>query len=119
MQLNKTLSLFVVIVFASSCVQKTLKKTVVFELDTSKIKSIKTVGIRGENRPLKWNRSIDMKSVKPDTTYTATLTFLTGYKFVEMKFLVNDEFELKDDDNRRIYFSDKDTIYYRAVFDKK
>jgi hypothetical protein len=32
--------------------------------------------------------------------------------------MVNDEFELKGKDNRRINFSEKDTTYYKAVFDK-
>jgi len=42
----------------------------------------------------------------------------TGYKFTEVKFTVNDEFELKGKDNRRINFSEKDTTYYKAFFDK-
>ena len=105
--------------FTTACVQKTFKKTVVFQLDAAQVKNIKTVGIRGGNKPLKWSRNTDMKIMQPDSMYTTTLTFITGYKFVEMKFMVNDEFELKNKDNRRVYFSDKDITIYKAVFDKK
>ncbi len=60
-----------------------------------------------------------MQTFKKDSVYTDTITFLTGYKFVEMKFLINDEFEFKKQDNRRVYFSEKDTTIYKAVFDAK
>jgi hypothetical protein len=60
---------------------------------------------------------IDIDPVKADSFYTVTVTFLTGYKFTEVKFVVNDEFELKDKDNRRVEYSDSDTTAYHAVFD--
>ena len=119
MKKMKYLALGLVAVFASNCVQKTTKKTVVFELDASKVKNIKTVGMRGSWKPLKWSKSFDMTPVKKDSIYTASATFVTGYKFIEAKFLVNDEFELKEQDNRKVYFSDKDTTVYKAVFDVK
>lgn len=101
----------------TGCVQKTYQKTVVFELDVSQVKNIETVGIRGDDQPLSWDNSTAMTAIKKDTTYTVTATFVTGYKFTEVKFTVNDEFELKGKDNRRINFSEKDTTYYKAVFD--
>jgi putative oxidoreductase len=57
-----------------------------------------------------------MTAVKKDTVYAATVTYFTGYKFTEVKFVVNDEFELKDGPNRRILFSDKDTTTCQAKF---
>ncbi len=102
----------------TSCVQKTYKKTIVFTVDVSKISNIKTVGIRGE-KPLDWNFDNEMIVVKKDSLYTITKTYETGYKFVETKFTVNGEFELKDKDNRRVYFSAKDTTVYKAVFNEK
>ncbi len=117
MQKNKfTLFLFVSFLFITSCVQKTYKKTVVFELDTKDVKNIKTVGVKGNDKPLNWNYVKEMTAVKKDTTYSIALTFLTGYKFTEVKFSINGDFELKDKGNRRIEFSDKDTTVYKAVF---
>lgn len=101
----------------TSCVQKTYKKTVVFMIDVSGIKNINKVGIRGENNPLNWNYDTEMIVAKKDSLYKAVVTFETGYKFAEAKFTVNDDFELKEKDNRRITFSDNDTTFYKAKFD--
>ncbi len=59
-----------------------------------------------------------MTAVIPDSLYKVVITYVTGYKFTEVKFVVNDEFELQDQSNRRIVFSDKDTTIYTAVFNK-
>ena len=104
------------IVFAISCVQKAYKKTVVITLTVQNMKNIKTVGIRGNGKPLSWDADFEMTPVVKDSLYTATATTLTGYKFAEVKFTVNGEFELKEQPNRRLVFSDKDTTYYHAVF---
>jgi hypothetical protein len=101
----------------TSCVQKSSEKTVVFTVDVSAIKDVKMVSLRGKEKPLNWRGGVEMTPIKPDSFYTATVTFLTGYKFTEVKFVVNDEFELKDKDNRRVAYSDSDTTAYHAVFD--
>jgi len=116
---NNIVYILLLILFISGCVQKTYKKTVVFELDVSQVKNIQTVGIRGDDKPLNWDESTPMTAIIKDTTYTVTATFVTGYKFTEVKFTVNDEFELKEKGNRRINFSEKDTTYYKAFFDKE
>ena len=100
----------------TSCVQKSYKKTVVFTVDVSKIKNIKNVGIRGE-KPLDWNYDTEMKMIKKDSIYTITKTFETGYKFVEVKFTINGDFELKDMPNRKVVFATNGTTTYNAVFD--
>lgn len=115
---NNIVYILLIVLLLSGCVQKTYQKTVVFELDVSQLKDIKTVGIRGNDKPLSWDNSTQMTAIKKDTTYTVTATFVTGYKFTEVKFTVNDEFELKGKENRRINFSEKDTTYYKAFFDK-
>jgi len=99
------------------CVQKSYKKTVVVTLSVPNRKDINSVGIRGQGKPLSWGNDFEMKSVEKDSLYTATITAVTGYKFAEIKFTVNGEFELKEQHNRRVVFSDKDTTYYNAIFD--
>ena len=99
----------------TSCVQKSFKKTVVFTVDVSKIKNIKNVGIRGE-KPLDWNYDTEMEIVKKDSIYSITKTFETGYKFVEVKFTINGDFELKDMPNRKVVFATNGTTTYNAVY---
>lgn len=101
---------------ASSCVQKSYKKTIVIKLIVNHIKDIKTVGIRGNGKPLSWDKDFALKPLVKDSLYTVTATVLTGYKFAEIKFTVNGEFELKKQPSRRLVFSNNDTTYYNAVF---
>jgi len=103
----------------TSCVQKSYKRIVVFTLDVSEIKNVKKVGIRGNDKPLSWDYDTEMKAIKKDSLYQITLTGETGYKFTEVKFVVNDTFEFKDEENRRVIFSEKDTTFYNAKFNKR
>jgi PBP1b-binding outer membrane lipoprotein LpoB len=105
--------------FLTSCVQKTYKKTVVFTVDVSEIKNIKKVGIRGNDKPLSWDFDTEMKALKKDSVYQITLTGETGYQFTEVKFVVNDSMEFQNEDNRRVVFSEKDTTYFNAKFNKR
>lgn len=118
----KKIVVILAIVFSlltTSCVQKTYKKTVVFTLDVSEIKNVKKVGIRGNDKPLSWDYDTEMKEIKKDTLYQVTITGETGYKFTEVKFVVNDTFELQNEENRRVIFSEKDTTFFKAKFNKR
>jgi len=75
------------------------------------------VGIRGQGKPLRWDNDFELKPVVKDSLYTETITAVTGYKFAEIKFTINGDFELKEQPNRRVVFSEKDTTYYNAIFD--
>lgn len=117
MKKDKLILASLLILSLASCVQKSYKKTVVVTLSVPNIKDIKSAGIRGEGKPLSWDTDVEMKPVVKDSLYTATITAVTGYKFFEIKFTVNGEFELKEQPNRRVVFSDNDTTYYNAIFD--
>jgi putative oxidoreductase len=106
------------LVLLTSCVQKSYKRTVVFTLDVSKMKDIKKVGIRGNDKPLNWDTDFEMIPIKKDRLYRAVITGETGYLFTEVKFTVNGDFELKEKDNRKVVFQSKDTTYYNATFDR-
>ncbi len=111
------LSISLIALLSASCVQKTYKRTVVFTIDVSEIKDIQTVGLRGQGKPLSWDNDLEMKPIKKDSLYTVIVTAETGYKFAEVKFVVNGKFELENQDNRRVYFDEKsDTTYYNAKF---
>ncbi|MDI5886900.1 hypothetical protein [Flavobacterium yafengii] len=117
------LAIIIIIILLSliltSCVQKTYQKTVVFTLDASEIKNIKNVGIKGNDKPLSWSKSSEMRTIKKDSLYQLTTTFETGYTFTEIKFIVNDSLEFENQDNRRVNFSTTDTTFYRAKFNSK
>ncbi len=109
-------ALALVVISLSSCVQKTQFRTVVFTLDVSGIPNIKTVGIRGWDSPLSWDKDYPMMEIVKDSLYQVTISGRTGRLYTEMKFSINGELEENISDNRQIYFSDKDTTFYKAKF---
>ena len=106
-----------IILALSSCVQKSSQKTIIVKLDVGSLDSVQTVGIRGEDKPLSWDYDMELKPVVKDSLYTVVFSLVTGYKFTEVKFTVNGQFELQEKDNRRIFFTDLDTTIYEAIFD--
>lgn len=115
---SKTLLVIVLLCCLTNCVQKTSHKTVIFILKVDGIKNIKSVGVRGKDKPLSWDSNFDLVPIKKDSIYKATVSYNTGYKFTEVKFVVDGEFELRNDSNRKINFSEKDTIIFYAEFNK-
>lgn len=109
------LSIGLLSLITTSCVQKTFKKTVVFTIDVSKVKDIKTVGIRGE-KPLDWNYDTELSVIKKNSIYSITKTFETGYKFVEVKFTVNGNYELANQPNRKVIFNSDGVTKYNTIF---
>lgn len=99
-----------------SCVQKTRKVTVAYYLDVSDVKNIKSVAVRGSDKPLNWENNSLMQPFRNDSLYKFYATYNTGYKFTEVKFVVNDSFEFANGANRRVVFSSKDTTVYNAKF---
>jgi putative oxidoreductase len=116
MKILKSIVVLFMILLTISCVQKTYKRTVVFQLDVKGIKDIKTVGLRGNN-PLNWNSDYEMTLGK-DSVYEAIISGESGYLSTQVKFTINGEFELKDKNNREVFFDgEKDTTFYNAKFD--
>ena len=64
-----------------SCVQESYNQIVTVVLDVSAIKDIKTVGVRGNGKPLSWDEDFEMKPLVKDSLYTATFSGKTGYLF--------------------------------------
>ena len=115
----KNILLIIVTCSFASCVQKSYERNVKITLDVSGVDDVKTVGIRGSGKPLSWNKDFPMQELVKDSLYTAVVSTITGYTFGEFKFTVNGVFELAEKENRRVYFSEKDTTYFNAVFDKE
>lgn len=114
--MKKLIILFVGLLYiTTSCVQKTKKQTVAINLDIKGVRGIKNVGIRGVDKPLSWDNDYEMKIGK-DSIYTAIIYLETGYKFTEIKFTINGDFELKDKPNRKIIFANNGKTNYKATF---
>lgn len=103
----------------TGCVQPAHDKTVVYLLDVSGHPGVQQVGLRGRDKPLSWDYDLTLTPVRKDSLYRAVVTTHTGYKVTEVKFTLNGNFELKDQDNRRIEFGPGDTTVYRARFDER
>lgn len=101
-----------------SCVQKSYEQKVNLILDVSKLDSIVSVGVRGNDLPLSWESDFPMQEVIKDSIYTASFEGRTGYTFSEIKFVVNGKFELENKENRRVYFDKSRTTNYKAIFDE-
>ncbi len=99
-----------------SCVQKSYKRTVSLLLDVSGNKDIKTVGIRGNDKPFSWDNDQEMEIVKKDSLYKTTFTIETGRLSTELKFTINGNFELQDKENRKVYFNQSGVTIYKAKF---
>ena len=104
-----------IVLLLASCVQSTRTRVVVVTLDVSGRGPIEKVGVRGEGNPLSWREDYLLTPIVKDSLYTATIIGHTPYDFTEIKFTVNGQFELENQDNRRVVFTG-DTTYYRAKF---
>ncbi len=115
-----SLSILTILKTFSSCVQKTYDRKVRFLVDVNQMAPIKSCGLRVSNNPLSWDQDLEMKPIVKDSLYSVAVTFNTGYLGCEVKFVVNGQFELQNQDNRRFAFDiEKDTTFYSAVFDRQ
>ena len=106
------------VLFLTGCVQKTKKHSIILLVDVSEMKDIKTVGIRGNDKPFSWNEDVAMEVVKKDSLYKKTFEINTGRLCTEVKFTVNGEFELQNQENRKVYFAEDGATVYKAKFNK-
>ncbi|HLN96107.1 MAG TPA: hypothetical protein VK183_10785 [Flavobacterium sp.] len=117
--MKKYLTLLLLGLLASSCVQKATDKTVFVTLTVTGKKNIQSVGIRGDGNPLSWEQDYPMKEVIKDSVYEACLHSRTAFAYSEMKCTVDGQWELENQPNRKIIYEDgKDTILVRINFDQ-
>lgn len=117
--MKTTFKIVLFLILMTGCVQKASKRIVVVSVDVSKIDNVKSVGIRGNGKPLSWETDLPMHEIVKDSLYRGIINTTTGYLFTECKFTVNGNFELQNQANRRIIFDNqKDTTKVNFVFDK-
>ena len=96
-------------------------KKVTFELDMRQVSDFKTVGLRGDIKPLSWQENTLLSDTDGDSIYTTTLVFDTASNQLNFKFVVNDEeFELEGLNNRALPFEYKpEELVYKSAFDQE
>ena len=70
-------------------------------LDVTELENIKSVGISDNDKPFSWDNDIKMEVVKKDSLHKKTFERNTERLCSEIKFTVNDKFELKDNENQK------------------
>lgn len=107
-----------VIVFLSSCVQETHKKTIHFKLDMNAVENPLNVGVRGGSNPLSWRETLMFTDDNNDGVYEGSIELQSASYDIEFKFVnQHNNFELEDKNNRTITFDYKpETIIYEAIF---
>lgn len=100
----------------TSCVQKSYTRKVTLILDVSSDKNIKSVGVRGNDKPFSWDYDTEMEVVKKDSLYKKTFEIETGRLCTEIKFTINGEFELQDQANRKVFFNKSEKTIFKAKF---
>ncbi|AYL98889.1 hypothetical protein HYN43_028045 [Mucilaginibacter celer] len=113
-----TISAIFLIWMQFGCVQKTRNVTIQLNLRLAGMKNITQVGVRGNGKPLSWQKDLVMSPVIKDSLYTVTIHAITGYNFAEIKFTVNGTMELDGMPNRRVDFKGAKSLTYNAVFNK-
>ncbi|SHE95321.1 hypothetical protein [Chryseobacterium takakiae] len=116
--MKKLLFLITCCFILTGCVQKAYKQTVIYTLKVPVQEEIKSVGIRGNDQPLSWDQDTELKKINNSDLYQTKVTFITGYKFTEVKFTVNGKYELQNMPNRRVEFKNSGVTHYNAVFNE-
>ena len=110
-----------ILIFAlalTNCVQETHLKTVTFKVDMRQVESPSQVGIRGNFTENPWNDTLIMTDDDADGVFELTVEKKTAVNGIQFKFVnAFDQFELQDQNNRRIQFEyEPEIIVYETVF---
>ena len=118
MKTTQYITVILLILFLSSCVQQCHDKIVTFKVDMRQVEQIESVGIKGNLPPLSRDEILPLTDDNNDGIYEAKITINTAKNQLYFKFTKNGEVELKNQDNRVLNFKyEQETLTYLAVFD--
>ena len=94
------------------------KKTLHFKLDMNGVENPVNVGIKGDTYPLSWDKTLLLTDNNNDGVFEISIELESASYDIEFKFVnQQNNFELRDSDNRSIRFDYKpETILYETVF---
>lgn len=114
---NLTYIIILIGFLSQSCVQETHQKTVTFRVDMTSVPTASNVGVRGSFTANSWTETMPLTNKNGDGIYEGTFSQKTAINAIDFKFVNNDDYELKGQNNRIINFEYKpETIEYEAVF---
>ena len=100
------------------CVQETREYTVNFSVDANEVRNVVKLGIRGNIKPLSWEKDIALFDNDHDGIYEGEVKIVAPYALLEYKFVLNDRlFELKDKPNRKLYLGEEKQLFVKSIFD--
>lgn len=105
-----------VLLLCTSCNAQEYEIT--FQLDATQLPSKPSIGLKGNVKPLSWNKDLELTDSDKDGIYEATVKFKTKERNLRFKFTHNEKSELQGSDNRIIWFKPNKTLITRHVFDE-
>lgn len=120
MKLLKQLSIFIITLSLTNCVQETHLKTINFKIDLSAVEVINNPSVKGEFTNPSWEKAIPLTDSDNDGIYEGKVEVQSAQFGMQFKCFNNDEFELQGSDNRFITFEYKpETIIYEATYNNR
>ncbi|NRB60372.1 MAG: hypothetical protein HRU50_10610 [Winogradskyella sp.] len=120
MKLLKQLSIFIITLSLTNCVQETHLKTINFKIDLSTVEVINNPSVKGEFTNPSWEKAITLTDSDNDGIYEGKVEVRSAQFGMQFKCFNNDEFELQGSDNRFITFEYKpETIIYEATYNNR
>ena len=97
-------TILILIIFITSC--QAQERKVTFKVNVNHLDNVENVSIIGDINPIASNAK-PLTDLDNDGVYETTITFKTSKRYVNFKFLVNNDEELKGSDKRRLWFKDE------------
>ncbi len=108
--------LFSIYLLTASCNSQDYRIT--FKVNATQFKSNQSIGLRGNVKPLSWNKDYPLTDLDDDGTYEATIKFKTSERNLRFKFTKSQVLELESADNRIIWFQPNETVITSHVFNE-
>lgn len=110
---------FILAMTVASCVQKTYERKVELTLRLPQKQAVTSIGVYGSGNPLSWQQPLALKPIIADSVYRVTFTAKTGFLQTELKFMVNEQWELNNKPNRILKYNTEGVTKMEVVFDRE
>lgn len=110
---------FILAMTLVSCVQKAYDRKVELTLRLPKKQKVTSIGVYGSGNPLSWQQPMALQPIIADSVYQVTFTSKTGFLATELKFMVNEQWELNNQPNRILKYNTKGVTKMEVVFDRE
>jgi len=91
---------------------------ITFKLDATQIEVKEAIGLRGNVKPLSWNKDYPLTYNDTEGVFEATLKFKTSKRNLRYKFTHDEEIELEGADHRIVWFKANETVVAKHIFNE-